>query len=252
MNPVDHPPVLLALALVLLCGAAFLGDLFRDRVRPVDGTERADLDIVLTATLTLLGLLLGFTFSMAVSRYDQRKNFEAAETNAIATEFRRADLIPEPERAQVRELLTRYTDERIHYYRSGEAGTGVVDPELRAIQADLWSAVASAGNAQRDPVSALVVSGMDEVFNSRGTTRAGWLNRIPTGAWMLLGTTALMVSLMLGYRERRTDFVVLTVLPVVVSIALFLIADIDSPREGLIRVAPINLIQLSESMHASG
>lgn len=69
---------------------------------------------------------------------------------------------------------------------------------------------------------------------------------------MLLATTALVVTLLLGYRERRKDVVVLTVLPLVVSIALFLIADIDSPREGLIRVAPVNLVQLSDSMHADG
>ena len=249
-NVVDHPPILLATAVVALCGAAFLGDLLRSRVRPVKTDERADLDIVLTATLTLLGLLLGFTFSMAVSRYDQRKTHEAAETNAIATEYRRADLIPGPGRIQERELLTRYTDERIRYYRNGEVGTGVVDQDLRTLQNTLWSGVAHAANAQRDPVSAVVVSGMDDVFNSRGTTRAAWLNRIPAGAWALLATTALVVTLLLGYRERRRDAVVLTVLPLVVSIALFLIADIDSPREGLIRVAPINLVQLSDSMHA--
>ncbi len=251
MNPVDHPLALLAVALVVLGGAAFVGDVLRARVRPVNGVERKDLDIVLTATLTLLGLLLGFTFSMAVSRYDQRKNYEAAETNAIATEFRRAELIPEPGRTQMRELLIRYTDERIRYYRDGEVGTGVVDQDLRSLQGSLWSTTANAANAQRDPVSAVVVSGMDDVFNSRGTTRAAWLNRIPTGAWALLATTALVVNLLLGYRERRTDFVVLTVLPVVVSMAMFLIADIDSPRAGLIRVAPINLVQLSESMHGA-
>lgn len=251
MNPVDHPPVLLAVALVGLCGAALVGDLLRGRVRPVRSTERKDLDIVLTATLTLLGLLLGFSFSMAVSRYDQRKNLEAAETNAIATEYRRADLIPEPGRTQMRELLTRYTDERVRYYRAGEVGTGVVDQDLRSLQGSLWATTANAANAQRDPVSAVVVSGMDEVFNSRGTTRAAWLNRIPTGAWALLAGTALVVNLLLGYRERRTDLVVLTVLPMVVSMALFLIADIDSPRVGLIRVAPINLVQLSDSMHGT-
>ena len=251
MNPVDHPPVLLALALAALCGAAFIGDQLRDKVRPVGSTERADLDIVLTATLTLLGLLLGFTFSMAVSRYDQRKNFEAAETNAIATEYRRAELIPDPERTQVRQLLTRYTDERIHYYRTGEIGTGAVDRDLRALQNTLWSSVSIAANDRRDPVSAIVVTGMDDVFNSRGTTRAAWFNRIPTGAWALLAITSIVVNLLLGYRERRTDAVVLTVLPLVVSIAMFLIADIDSPREGLIRVAPINLGQLSDSMHGS-
>lgn len=168
-NVIDNPPMLLATAVVVLCGAAFLGDLLRSRVRPVKTDERADLDIVLTATLTLLGLLLGFTFSMAVSRYDQRKNHEAAETNAIATEYRRADLIPGPGRIQVRELLTRYTDERIRYYRNGEIGTGVVDQDLRALQGSLWSAAAAAGNAQRDPVAALVVSGMDDVFTSRIT-----------------------------------------------------------------------------------
>lgn len=252
MNPVDHPPVLLAVSFFTLCATAFVGDQLRARVRPVGGTERADLDILLTATLTLLGLLLGFTFSMAVSRYDQRKVDEAAETNAIATEYRRAELIADPGRTQVRQLLTRYTDERIHYYRAGEIGTGAVDRDLRSLQNSLWSAVADAANAQRDPVSAAVVSGMDDVFNSRGTTRAAWFNRIPTGAWALLAITAVVVNLLLGYRERRTDAVVLTVLPLVVSIALFLIADIDSPREGLIRVAPINLVQLSDSMHAAG
>lgn len=249
---IDHPPILLATAVVALCGAAFLGDLLRRKVRPIKTAERSDLDLILTATLSLVALLLGFSFSMAVSRYDTRKNAEAVETNAIATEYRRAELIGEPGRTQVRELLTRYTDERIRYYRAVDLGTGVADPDLHALQASLWSAVARAGNARRDPVSALVLSGMDDVFTSRGTTRAAWLNRIPTGAWALLATTALVATLLLGYRERRTDPVVLAVLPLVVSLALFLIADIDSPREGLIRVAPINLVQLSESMHAGG
>lgn len=117
MNLVDHPVLVLAIALAGLCAAAFAGDALRARVRPVGSGERADLDIVLTASLTLLGLLLGFTFSMAVSRYDQRKINEAAETNAIAAEYRRADLLDAPGRTQVRELLTRYTDERIHVAR---------------------------------------------------------------------------------------------------------------------------------------
>jgi hypothetical protein len=249
---VDHPLVLLGIAPVGLCAAAFAGDMLRRKVRPVLGEERSDLDLVLTATLTLLALLLGFSFSMAVSRYDQRKNYEAAETNAIAAEYRRADLLADDAaRRQVRELLVRYTDERIHYYRSGEVGTGAVDPDLLALQGKLWPPVAAAGNRLRDPVVALAVSGMDEVFTSRGATRAAWLNRIPTGAWALLAATAVLVNLLLGYRGRRTDPLVLVVLPVVVSIALFLIADIDSPRSGLIRVAPTTLVTLAAEMHAA-
>ena len=67
---IDHPPILLATAVVALCGAAFLGDLLRRKVRPIKTAERSDLDLILTATLSLVALLLGFSFSMAVSRYD--------------------------------------------------------------------------------------------------------------------------------------------------------------------------------------
>lgn len=245
----NHPQIVLAVALATLGGAAFLGDQLRNRVRPVAGEERADLDLVLTATLTLLGLLLGFSFSMAVSRYDQRKNAEAAEANTIAAEYRRADLLTDPARSKIRELMGRYVDERIAYYRSEKYGV-VADDTLLKLQADLWSTVSTAANTNPNPVVALAVSGMDDVFTSRGTTQAAWLNRIPTAAWALLASTALLVNLLLGYRERRTDVLVLTILPLAVSTALFLIADIDSPRTGLVRVAPANLEALAVTIHA--
>ena len=64
------------------------------RRRPVRKDEREDLDIVQTAILTLLALIIGFSFSMAVSRYDVRKTYWEAEANAIGTEYLRADLLP--------------------------------------------------------------------------------------------------------------------------------------------------------------
>lgn len=68
----------------------------------------------------------------------------------------------------------------------------------------------------------------------------------------MLAATAIFANLLLGYRERRTDALVLLVLPVTVSIALFLIADIDCPHGGLIRVVPANLVSLSEAIHSGG
>lgn len=245
---VDHPLALLVAALVALCAAAYLGDLLRRKVRPLAQKERADLDIALTATLSLLALLLGFSFSMAVSRYDQRKNYEAAESTAIAAEYRHTDLLAEPARSQVRELLPRYVDQRIQYYRADASQTAALNTDSVALQAQMWSAAARAGTAQPNPVIALALSGMDQVFVARGTTQAAWANRIPTAAWVLLGSTALLVNLLLGYRERRTDLLVLAVLPVAVSIAMFLIADIDSPRTGLIRVLPANLELLAKDL----
>lgn len=168
---VDHPFLVLALAVVIQVAAAFLGDLLRRRVRPVARQERADFDIVLSATLTLLALLIGFSFSMAVSRYDQRKNDEAAETNAISTEYRRADLLPEPARTQLRDQLRDYVDARIQYYRAETGGTGQADQQSLARQGKLWDSVAGPGTAQPNPVAALAVSGMNDVLISRARPR---------------------------------------------------------------------------------
>lgn len=246
---VDHPFLVLLLALVAQWGAAYLGDLLRRRVRPVPRTERTDFDIVLTASLTLLALLIGFSFSMAVSRYDLRKNSEAQEANAIGTEYVRADLMPAATRDEVRSLLRRYLDQRIEYYKARGQPGSVATGEMAQTQAQLWSAVATAGTAQPNPVSALAVSGMNDLLNAQGETTAAWTNRIPTAAWTLLASTAILANMLHGYRERRTDWLVLIVLPLTVSIALFLIADLDTPHGGVIHVMPTNLGELSGIVH---
>ncbi len=247
---IDHPFIVFALSIVVQLGAAYLGDLLRRKVRPVAREERVDFDIVLSATLTLLALIIGFTFSMAVSRYDQRKNLEEAEANAIGTEYVRADLLPAEAQMEARDLLRRYVGQRIEFYRTDGIENSAVGGDSLTLQADLWSSVVNAATSQPTPVVALAVSGMNDVFNSQGYTQAAWLNRIPTAAWALLASIAIFANLLLGYRERRTDLLVLVVLPLTVSIALFLIADIDSPHGGVIRVVPHNLVSLSQVIQA--
>jgi len=247
---IDNPFTIFSIVLVAQWCAAYLGDLFRTRVRPVETDERQDFDTVLTATLTLLALIIGFSFSMAVSRYDQRKNYEEAEANAIGTEFVRADLLPAEDATRVRELLRRYLDQRVSFYLGGEHQLGEASTESAKLQSELWSSVAHAGAAQPTPVVALAISGMNDVLNSQGYTQAAWRNRIPVAAWVLMGLIAILSNMLLGYRERKTDVFILLILPVIVSIAFFLIADIDSPRGGVIHVAPQNLMSVSQFMDA--
>jgi hypothetical protein len=250
MRPFDSPFVVLAASLVAQWLAAYAGDLLRKKVRPLAEEERGDFDIVRTATLTLLGLIIGFSFAMAVTRYDQRKNYEEAEANAIGTEYVRADLLPAEDAARVRELLRRYLDQRVSFYLArDERQIGQIDADTEKLQAELWSAVVRAATTQQTPVVALAVSGMNDLLNSQGYTQAAWWNRIPVAAWGLMGLIAISCSLLFGYGERRTSAFVL-VLPLIVSISFFLIADIDSPRAGIIRVPPHNLISLSQSMKA--
>jgi hypothetical protein len=188
---------------------------------------------------------------MAISRYDQRKNYEEAEANAIGTEYVRADLLPVGDAARVRDLLKRYLDERLLFYTTRDRSLlAKINTDTAELQNELWAAVRPAAEAQPTQVVALVVSGMNDVLNSQGYTQAAWWNRIPVAAWGMMAAIAFSCNLLIGYGAHGRDWRTLLIVPIVVSIAFFLIADIDSPRGGAIRVAPHNLISLSQSMQA--
>jgi hypothetical protein len=246
---VDFPLVVLAVSLLVQWLAAWLADVFRSRMRPLKEVEREDYGIVLTASLTLLGLIIAFSFSMAVSRYDQRKNYEEAEANAIGTEYVRADLLPAADAARVRELLRQYLDQRVLFYTTRDgARLRQIDADTTRLQSELWSTVRTAAATQPTPLTALAISGMNDVLNSQGYTQAAWWNRIPSAAWGLMAAIAVFCNLLHGYHARTRDALLFLVLPLSVSISFFLIADIDSPRGGLIRVLPQNLLHLAQSL----
>jgi hypothetical protein len=199
--------------------------------------------------LTLLGLIIGFSFSMATGRYDQRKNFEEAEANAIGTEYVRADLLPADEASRVRALLREYTGERIRFYTSKNwDDIDQIRSDTAKMQDQLWAAASATANSQPTPVRALVVSGMNDVLNSEGYTQAAWWNRIPVSAWFLMIGIAVFCNVLVGFGSRKMKPRLLMVLPLVVAVSFFLIADIDSPRGGVIRVHPQNLERLQAGL----
>src|SRR5215467_14653131 len=123
----DYPLLVFALSFVAMWLSAWLGaHVLRARLK-LHESVREDFGLVLAATLTLLGLLIGFSFSMASSRYDQRKNLEEAEANAIGTEYVRADLLPATDRDKVRTLLKQYLDLRIRFYAAPPDGLAKIN-----------------------------------------------------------------------------------------------------------------------------
>jgi hypothetical protein len=248
---IQHPAFLFVTLIVLLPLAAGLGAVVLHGRFPLSEEARENYNVVQGATLTLLALLIGFTLSMAVGRYDQRKNYEEEEANAIGTEYLRADLIGGAGSAQVKTLLARYLEARIEYYKTRDAATLANNNRVTAdLQTQLWGAVREAAAAQPNPVTALVVAGMNDVLNTQGYTQAAWINRIPVAAWVLMSIIAFFSNVMQGYGARGNTGrrVLMLVLPITVSLSLTLIADIDSPRGGFIRVAPLNLISLQRSL----
>lgn len=247
------PVILWVLSILVLWLSARTGAALRKRRPHLDDDDREHLGVILAATLTLLGLITGFTFSMAISRYDQRKNYEEVEANAIGTEYVRADLLPAADTAKVCALLKNYLDQRILFYTArDERELGKINADTAQLQNELWSAVKAPAAAAPTPVLALVLAGMNDVLNSQGYTQAAWWNRVPHEAWGLLAVIAICSNLLIGFAARsgQGKGIMFLVLPLIISISFFLIADIDSPRGGLVRIIPQNLRSLAESLRA--
>jgi len=253
INPLDFPLLVFALSLFVLWISARTGATLLSRLRTLPEDNRDDIGIVLAASLTLLGLIIGFTFSMGVSRYDPRKNYEEAEANAIGTEYLRAGLLSAADAAKVRALLRNYLVQRVAFYTTrDEQQIRQINVRTAQLQEALWSAVTAPAAAQPTPVVALDVSGMNDVLNSQGYTQAAWWNRIPIAAWALMAAIAVCCNQFVGYgaRKAKANGTLFLILPFVVSVSFFLIADIDSPSGGIIRVHPQNLESLAESLPA--
>ncbi len=196
----DYPLLVFVVTFVALWGAALLGSAFKRRDNHAnDEAAREDFGVILAAVLTLLGLIIGFSFSMAISRYDQRKNLEEEEANAIGTEIVRAALLPAADAAKVRSVLSTYLGQRVLFYTTRDSDElREINAKTAKLQNELWSAVTGPAIAQPSAVVALAVSGMNDVLNSQGYTQAAWWNRIPHAAWVLMGLIAICCNLLIG------------------------------------------------------
>lgn len=246
---VSHPFFVFPLSFIVLWLSAHIGAFFRSRLPPLAEEQRQDFSVLQGAILTLLSLLIGFTFSMGISRYDLRKNYEEAEANAIGTEYVRSDLLPGSDLAEVRELLRNYVDQRVLFYTTRDAQQlRQLNTDTAQLQNRLWSAVKTRSESQPTPIVALAVSGMNDVLNSQGFTQAAWWNHIPVAAWILMVLIAVGCNVLVGFGSRRPNSLLFILLPLAVSVSFFLLADLDSPRGGMIRVQPKNLLILSQSL----
>ena len=249
----DHPALLFVVTAVLLWMASRGGALFRNALSlPADDVDEEQFTLILAATLTLLGLIIGFTFSMAMNRYDQRKTYEEEEANAIGTEYLRLDVLPDVDATKGRILMREYLNQRIVFYTNRNAEI-LRESQIKTfqLQSDLWALVTPWATSRPSGISAILLSGMNDVFNSEGYTEAIWRNRVPTAAWILLIAIAVFSTFLVGFHSKRKRSRLLILLPIAVSLSFFLIAEIDSPRSGIVRIHAQNLESLADSLSAA-
>lgn len=244
----DNPLAVFAGSLAAMIVATSAGTWAGVRRRRLPVAEREDYAIVLGATLTLLGLIIGFAFSMAVGRFEQRRDHEEREANAIGTVRLLAELLPAPGAAAFEPILRSYARQRVAFYVArDEAEARSADAGSAQLQDELWKLVSAAARSQPSQPMAVMIEGTTGMFDAQGSAQAAWWDRIPSAAWLMMLLIAVLSTALLGYVARggRQERLLRLVLPLVLAITFGLIADIESPRSGWIHVEPINLRALA-------
>ena len=188
---------------------------------------------------------------MAINRHDQRELFEEGEANAIGTEFLRADLLLPKAAAATKDLLLQYTDQRILFYsKQSPEKIEEIRSKTDQLQTALWNEILPIVRTQHTASIALVAAGMNDVLNSQGYVQAAWWNRIPLTAWALMAAIAICANLLVGFGARNFEknIGLFMIFPFVIAVSFFLIADIDSPRGGVIRIEARNLVALKNNL----
>jgi hypothetical protein len=241
------------LVFALILGATALGVFLGRRVRHVSEGLREPLGILQGALLGVVGLILAFGLSLAVTRYENRRTNVVTEANAIGTTYLRAQTLAEPVRSRSLELLTAYTRTAIrlsdHVPGSEEARAAVAD-EGR-IQRELWRLAGEALDGQPTASAPrLYVETLNEMIDA-GTARVAALgNRVPTAVLLLqLLGSALAIGLLGAYLAILGRGVLAVFLAsALVAFLLLVTADLDRPTRGMIRVPDTVLVNQLESM----
>ena len=205
-----------------------------------------------SALLAVLGLLLAFTVSMAVDRFDARKQLVIDEANAIGTAELRSRLLPEAARAESRPLFDAYLDRRVRWGEGAgdEATQERLAREATDLQNRLWQIAERAAASTPTPVFALYESSLNKVIDIAAERSHVRANRIPETVLLLLAVTMLLANgLFAGVlgRKRKKSRLDLHLLALATWLVVALIVDLDRPRRGWVRVSQQPLVRLQEA-----
>jgi hypothetical protein len=241
-----------AVALVTLVLATFCGLWLRKRFAHIVERESQSLKTLESTILALLGLLLGFTFSMAVARFDTRKTLQIDEANDIGTLWLRTSLLSENARDAERMLIRRYVAARIEFAASGhDAGRMAKSAaDTAQLQRQMWSLATQEANQRRDPVAGLFVSVLNDCIDVTEKRTAALENTIPWAAWLLLLAIGAVGCTLVAVGLHANVFGIRILLPFVLACTLAMIYDIDSPRSGFIRVHQQSMERLQQQVMA--
>lgn len=246
-HPLDHPVYLFLLLALCFSGVYQLG-IWDTRVFSAarDQEKRSQVATIQAALLALVGLLLGFTFAMALSRFDLRRQLVIDEANSIGTTGLRASLLPEKYSDEVTHLLQEYVLVRLDFYRSGNDQARLDDAIQRAerLHQRLWSIAVAVAREQPNPITASFIQSLNETIDLASKRLDALKNRIPPVVWWILVFVGAVACFLTGSLHRHTKTLSVLALPMVLAAVLAMIGDLDSPRAGMIRISQESMERL--------
>jgi len=226
------------LILFIVLFSAWLGiRIARSRKRHLKPDEdEGPIDAAVNATLGLLAFILAFTFGLTASRYDSRKQLFLDEVTAIETVAQRAELIPEPHRSQVRELLHNYVELRLDFPRDRAAVWDRIK-QSEELQKQIWPHAAALANAdlKNADIVSLFVDSVNDMTNVQTRRVTIGSSHIPSLVWFVLFGVTILSMLEVGYlfgKATRVNWLFLISLCLAFSAVMVLIADLDRSGAG--------------------
>jgi hypothetical protein len=254
-EPLDVFPIWLLFVLVCVLTGLVMEAGYRfgkgRRDRSVDEKE-APVGAMVGSILALFAFLLAFTFGMAGSRFEARRQAVLEEANAIGVTHLRTRLLAEPYRDESAKLLREYVDLRVRGIKEGKVVEAIARSE--EIHQLLWAEAGKAADKNPGPMTSLYVQSLNQMIDLHARrVQVGIRSRIPFSIWAGLYCLALLAMGAVGYQSglaatRRSP--AMLALVVAFSGVLGLIADLDRPQEGVITVSQEAMTDLQNRMRA--
>ena len=234
--------LLLAVIIFILIIVCYLfgHDMRRRVIKKYPDRSTIELGAINGTLLGLLGLLLAFTFSMASSRFDNRRQVIIEEANDIGTVILRTDVYPDSVRQLLRANLKEYVEARIAFYHVGMDEKKIIECTLKtdSINSKIWLTVANYAKTNNSlTIASQMIPALNAMIDITTTRRAAGEATIPDSIMFFLFLLCLVSGFLLGYdNKNKIDWVVVMGLAIMLSTTVFNIIDLDRPRSGLINV----------------
>lgn len=215
---------------------------------PGASEEKDGLDYIVSSVFALLGLLVAFTFGMALDRYETRRDLVVQEANAIGTAHIRTAFAGEPEQTRLRDLFEVYAANRLVYGNSTFAEKSAVAAKSAALRAEIAVAGVNASNkAVSAPLGPSLIASVNDVIDIGSEREATNLARVPPSVLAMLLGYALISAFVLGYSQAHSSTsqrVGSRMLFLLLTLALVTILDLDRPASGAIKVSQQPMVEL--------